>query len=65
MYIYFFLTAYPPSPAREPPRPQQQQPQGGYESTAGSLFSSLKMGAGNLMKNVKDASSKVMETVSA
>lgn len=61
------ISAYPPSPAREPQRQQQQPPlqAGGYESTAGSLFSSLKMGAGNLMKNVKDASSRVMETVSA
>lgn len=41
-----------------------QQP-AGSDSSAGSLFSSLKMGAGNLMKNVKDASAKVVETVSA
>ena len=66
MVSLFLVVDYPPSPAREPPRQQQpQQPPAGYESSAGSLFSSLKMGAGNLMKNVKDASSKVMETVSA
>ena len=65
--ISVISTAYPPSPARDPARQQPPPPQqqGGYESTAGSLFSSIKMGAGNLMKNVKDASSKVMETVSA
>ncbi|KAL4236400.1 hypothetical protein ACF0H5_004785 [Mactra antiquata] len=58
--------AYQSSPAREPSSsgpPQYQQ--GNSDSTAGSLFSSLKMGAGNLMKNVKDASVKVVETVSA
>ncbi|XP_060080705.1 cyclin-G-associated kinase-like [Ylistrum balloti] len=37
----------------------------GQQSTANMLFSSIKGGAGNLMKNIKDASSKVMETVSA
>ncbi|XP_064624452.1 cyclin-G-associated kinase-like isoform X2 [Lineus longissimus] len=60
---------------RQPPTPErkvyqspvvedynQQQQQSG---TASSLFSSLRGGAGSLMKNIKDASSKVMETVSA
>ncbi|KAL5021014.1 hypothetical protein ScPMuIL_000169 [Solemya velum] len=37
----------------------------GGSSTASALFSSLKGGAGNLVKNIKDASAKVMETVSA
>ncbi|XP_033737547.1 cyclin-G-associated kinase-like [Pecten maximus] len=37
----------------------------GQQSTANMLFSSIRGGAGNLMKNIKDASSKVMETVSA
>ncbi|KAK3091567.1 hypothetical protein FSP39_020845 [Pinctada imbricata] len=45
---------------------QQYQSQGpGQSSTASSIFSSLKGGAGNLMKNIKDASAKVVETVSA
>ncbi|CAL1529543.1 unnamed protein product [Lymnaea stagnalis] len=35
----------------------------GVGATAGSLFNSLKGGAGNMFKNIKDASSKVMETV--
>lgn len=35
----------------------------GVGSTAGSLFNSLKGGAGSMFKNIKDASSKVMETV--
>lgn len=56
------LSAYPPSPARDPIGAGQQA---SSDSAAGSLFSSLKMGAGSLMKNVKDASAKVVETVSA
>ncbi|KAI8787018.1 cyclin-G-associated kinase isoform X1 [Biomphalaria glabrata] len=36
----------------------------GVGSAAGSLFSSLKGGAGSMLRNIKDASSKVMETVS-
>jgi len=59
------FSAYPPSPARDPGNSGQQQPQAGSDSGAGSLFSSFKIGAGNLMKNVKDASAKVVETVSA
>ncbi|XP_074640546.1 cyclin-G-associated kinase-like isoform X2 [Tubulanus polymorphus] len=47
-----------PNPSNNP---QQQQ----LPSTAGTMFSYLKGGAGSLMKNIKDASSKVMETVSA
>ncbi|XP_060594466.1 cyclin-G-associated kinase-like [Ruditapes philippinarum] len=53
---------YPPSPAREPVSAGQQA---SSDTAAGSLFSSLRMGAGSLMKNVKDASAKVVETVSA
>ncbi|XP_013399366.1 cyclin-G-associated kinase [Lingula anatina] len=55
----------PGTPERRPP-PQQYQPypQGGQSSTS-NLISSLKGGAGSLMKNIKDASSKVMETVQA
>jgi len=40
-------------------------PSSAGQQEAGSLFSSFKIGAGNLMKNVKEASSKVVETVSA
>ena len=41
-------------------------PHGGHDqSTASNLFSSVRSGAFSFMKNVKDASSKVMETVSA
>ncbi|KAJ8305794.1 hypothetical protein KUTeg_016339 [Tegillarca granosa] len=54
---------------RPPPsmRPSyNQEPSGQSQpSAASSIFSSLKGGAGNLMKNIKDASAKVMETVSA
>ena len=42
---------------------QPQQSQQG--SSLGGMFSSLKGSAAGLFKNVKDASSKVMETVSA
>ena len=50
--------------------PQNQQPPPGQlgaqaQQSAGALFSSLKGGAFSIMRNVKDASSKVMETVSA
>jgi hypothetical protein len=37
----------------------------GPSSTSSSILSSLRGGAGSLMKNIKDASAKVMETVSA
>ncbi|XP_045160118.2 cyclin-G-associated kinase-like [Mercenaria mercenaria] len=52
---------YPASPARD----LASAGQAGSDTSSGSLFSSLKMGAGSLMKNVKDASAKVVETVSA
>ena len=52
---------YHDSPNHQPHQPTP--PPGG--STASSLFSSLKGGAASLVRNVKDASSKVMETVSA
>lgn len=58
----FIFAAYPPSPARDQGSSGQQA---GMDSSAGSLFSSLKMGAGSFMKNMKDASAKVVETVSA
>ena len=35
------------------------------QQSAGALFSSLKGGAFSIMRNVKDASTKVMETVQA
>ncbi|XP_062593365.1 cyclin-G-associated kinase-like [Saccostrea cucullata] len=41
-----------------PPPPTQN-------ANASSIFNSLRGGAGNLMKNIKDASAKVIETVSA
>ncbi|GAB1607107.1 cyclin-G-associated kinase-like isoform X3 [Argonauta hians] len=43
------------------PQQQQQLPYGG----ASQLFTSLKGAGGSLFRNIKDASSKVMETVSA
>ncbi|XP_064605296.1 cyclin-G-associated kinase-like [Liolophura sinensis] len=64
---------YRASPERRPPpqyggspnhRPESVDPQGSG-STASALFSSLKGGAGSIMKNIRDASSKVMETVHA
>lgn len=51
----------PPTSSRN--QPGSQQPVS--DSTAGSLFSSIRMGAGSLMKNVKDASARMVETVSA
>ena len=38
---------------------------GGGGGGAGTWFNSIRGGAASLMKNVKDASSKVVETVSA
>lgn len=46
----------PPSAVQQPPL-QQQQP------AAGGLFSSFKGGAGSWLKNLKDTSSKVMQSV--
>lgn len=40
-------------------------PPGGAASTASALFSSIKGSAGSLVKNIRDASTKVMDTVSA
>ncbi|CAC5379615.1 GAK [Mytilus coruscus] len=53
------------SPVRQAPPPPQPSTYNEGQTTAGSIFSSLKGGAGSLMKNIKDASAKVMETVSA
>ncbi|OWF38973.1 cyclin-G-associated kinase-like [Mizuhopecten yessoensis] len=49
----------------QPPSGGSESSSSGQQSTANMLFSSIRGGAGNLMKNIKDASSKVMETVSA
>lgn len=64
--IFIILIDNSDSPVRQAP-PPQPQPSAYNEgqTTAGSIFSSLKGGAGSLMKNIKDASAKVMETVSA
>ncbi|XP_029653183.2 cyclin-G-associated kinase isoform X2 [Octopus sinensis] len=61
-------SARPPSP--QPPSSQYTHPsemnQSSYPASGASqLFSSLKGAGGSLFKNIKDASSKVMETVSA
>ncbi|KAL8622464.1 hypothetical protein ACOMHN_034129 [Nucella lapillus] len=40
-------------------------PPGGPASTASALFSSIRGSAGSLVKNIRDASTKVMDTVSA
>lgn len=60
-----------PSRPAEPPKiqnmqpPPQNIPHDSYTASAGSsgLFSSLKGGAGSFLKNLKDTSSKVMQTV--
>ncbi|GFN87115.1 cyclin-g-associated kinase-like, partial [Plakobranchus ocellatus] len=60
----------PDTPERRPGYSQAQQQSmsesglGGAGAAAGSLFNSLKGGAGSMFKNLRDASSKVMETVS-
>ncbi|XP_077285727.1 cyclin-G-associated kinase [Arctopsyche grandis] len=51
------VTNDPPPPRPTPPVHQQQTPQ------PAGLFSSLKGGAGSFLKNLKDTSSKVMQTV--
>ncbi|KAK3612698.1 hypothetical protein CHS0354_042224, partial [Potamilus streckersoni] len=62
------------SPMREPQVREAQNDYSGYRdvssanqasSTASAIFSSFKIGASSLMKNVKDASAKVIETVSS
>ena len=54
---------YDDEPEEGPSQPNSQS--AGQTSAASAIFSSLKGGAGNLMKNIKDASAKVVETVSA
>lgn len=46
-------------PSQPAPTPQQQQ----QATAAGGLFSSFKGGAGSFLKNLKDTSSKVMQSV--
>uniref|UniRef100_U5EYM6 Cyclin-G-associated kinase n=1 Tax=Corethrella appendiculata TaxID=1370023 RepID=U5EYM6_9DIPT len=59
----------PPDPARnQHPHPSQQQHQQQPQQQqnhqdGGSLFSSLRGGAGSFLKNLKDTSSKVMQTM--
>lgn len=61
---------HPPRPA-EPPKIQNVNPalqthqlhQQNNPAVSGGLFSSLKGGAGSFLKNLKDTSSKVMQTV--
>ena len=52
----FGPSPHPPGPAQAPGAVSGAQ--------GGGLFSSLRDGANSLMKNVKDASAKVVETVS-
>ncbi|XP_032510801.2 cyclin-G-associated kinase isoform X1 [Danaus plexippus] len=54
--------ARPPPPARPPAAPHYHPPQQQIPATGG-LFSSIKDGAGSFLKNLKDTSSKVMQTV--
>lgn len=53
----------PPRPSPNhppPPKPPQRPPESKGQS---GLFSSLKGGAGSFLKNLKDTSSKVMQSV--
>ncbi|GBP28989.1 Cyclin-G-associated kinase [Eumeta japonica] len=51
----------PPPVARKVPRPVPQPPPAAAQP--GGLFSSIRGGAGSFLKNLKDTSSKVMQTV--
>ncbi|KAK9730740.1 DnaJ domain [Popillia japonica] len=51
----------PPPPPNRPPQPDQKPTSG--SGGGGGLFSSLKGGAGSFLKNLKDTSSKVMQTM--
>ncbi|XP_075970292.1 cyclin-G-associated kinase isoform X2 [Anticarsia gemmatalis] len=55
--------ARPPPPARPPAAPHYQPPLPQPPVNSGGLFSSIKGGAGSFLKNLKDTSSKVMQTV--
>ncbi|KAI4460462.1 auxilin/cyclin g-associated kinase-related [Holotrichia oblita] len=53
-----------PAPVQHPPPNRPQPPeQKAASSGGGGLFSSLKGGAGSFLKNLKDTSSKVMQTM--
>lgn len=53
----------PPPPTRPPAAPHYQPPLPQQPVNSGGLFSSIKGGAGSFLKNLKDTSSKVMQTV--
>lgn len=53
----------PPPPARPPAAPHYVPPPQQPTPASGGLFSSIKGGAGSFLKNLKDTSSKVMQTV--
>ncbi|KOB74354.1 Uncharacterized protein OBRU01_07417 [Operophtera brumata] len=55
--------ARPPPPARPPAAPHYQPPLPQPPMNSGGLFSSIRGGAGSFLKNLKDTSSKVMQTV--
>ena len=61
--------SYNSSPAHSYPASNSSNPgaapSGGAASTASALFTSIRGSAGSLVKNIRDASSKVMDTVSA
>lgn len=46
-----------------PPQNNSQQPTSSANAASGGLFSSIKGGAGSFLKNLKESSSKVMQTV--
>ncbi|KAJ0180054.1 hypothetical protein K1T71_004645 [Dendrolimus kikuchii] len=53
----------PPPPTRPAPAPVYQPPPPQQQPNSGGLFSSIRGGAGSFLKNLKDTSSKVMQTV--
>ncbi|XP_053602975.1 cyclin-G-associated kinase isoform X2 [Plodia interpunctella] len=56
--------ARPPPPSRPPPAaPHVPQHPPSAHANSGGLFSSIKGGAGSFLRNLKDTSSKVMQTV--
>lgn len=58
--------AGPPQRPPPPPPPSQANPayvQANNMANNGSLFGSLKGGAGSFLKNLKEQSSRVMQTV--
>ncbi|KAM3962866.1 cyclin-G-associated kinase isoform 2-T2 [Aphomia sociella] len=53
----------PPPPSRPPAAPHYTAPLPQTPANSGGLFSSIKGGAGSFLRNLKDTSSKVMQTV--